>query len=395
MGTDPLIRARSHRRSPGTDIGVRPLSLLFVTALLSACGAGSPPAVSPHPGRPQAAAPANCGVVQKQRFEEPGLPARDYYVYAACSAATDGTAPLVVYLHGCLQTAHDAIIQTRWNAQADAHGLVVAYPEQFDPNSEPVSEEQVRDHVFDGNGSRCWNWFRPDHIARGAGEAAAIAGITQRLIGQYAIDPRRVYVGGISAGGAMTGALAASYPDLYAAAAMIVGEAYPAATDATGLLAWQAMGAYARPMPFLIVQGSLDELVPVPQGEMNLSQWLGTNDLVDDGLANGSVPRTPASHEDHGLDPGALAGLGTTGDLCLDQEGSPCPGGALGFSSYPYSIDRYVDAAGAPLGEWWLIHGIMHSYAGGDPSVSFSDPLGPDITQASYDFFMAHPRSPP
>lgn len=336
-----------------------------------------------------------CGTLQA-RFEEPGLPARSYLVYVPCSLGADAHPALVVYLHGCTQTAAQAATQTRWNAFADAHGLVIAYPEQFSPNSEPFGEQQVHDHLFDGNGASCWNWFRPEQIGRDAGEAATIAGITQRVIAQHAVDPARVYVMGISAGGAMAGAMAADYPELYSAAALLAGEAYPLGTDATGAVAAQAMGANARPMPVMIVQGSLDELVPVPAGEANLHQWLGTNDFVDDGSANGSVARTPATREDHGLDAGAGAGLGSPGDTCVgNRQGSPCPGGALGFASYPYSIEHYLDALGAPLVDYWLIQGLMHNYLSGDPSVPFSDPLGPDITQAAYDFFMAHPRTAP
>jgi poly(hydroxyalkanoate) depolymerase family esterase len=336
-----------------------------------------------------------CGTLEKFRFEEFALPARDYYVYVPCGLKKKTRPPLVVYLHGCTQTAAQAATQTRWNALADAHGIVIAYPEQFSPNSEPVGEQQVRDHVFDGNGASCWNWFRPEHIQRGPGEAGTIAGITQRVMEQHAIDLRRVYVMGISAGGAMAGAMAANYPDLFAAAALLAGEAYPLGSDASGALAARAMDANAHPMPVMIVQGSLDELVPIPSGEANLSQWLGTNDLVDDGSANNSVPRAPASREDHGLDESAAGGVGQPGDICTDKrQGSPCPGGALGFASYPYSIEHYVDASGAPLVDYWLIHGLMHNYVGGDPSVPFSDPLGPDITSAAWEFFAAHARAP-
>ena len=354
---------------------------------LAACTSPSePPAAE---ARAQAVAAA-CGTLQHQRFEAEGLPARDYYVYVPCGLS--GPAPLVVYLHGCTQTGTDGAVQTRWPQLADTHGLIAVFPEQFDPNSEDPGAQQVQDHLFNGNGSRCWNFFRPEDFARGAGEAGTIAGIAQRVIAQHAVDPARVYVMGISAGGAMAGVMAATYPDLYAAAAILAGTPY--AGDASGALAVQAMGERAHPMPVMAVMGTADELVVFPVGISTVQQWLGTNDLIDDGAANGSVSRMPASSEDHGVDESALAGLGTAGDTCVgNRQGSPCPGGVLGFEhSYPYTIEHYVDAAGAPLLDFWIIHGLMHNYVGGDPSVPFSDPLGPDVTRAAYDFFMAHPR---
>jgi poly(hydroxyalkanoate) depolymerase family esterase len=365
--------------------------LVFVGVVLGACAPSAPPEVD------AAAKPQSCGTLEQARFDEPGLPARDYYVYVPCGLKKKEPPPLVVYLHGCTQTGPDAATQTRWNTFADAHHLIVAYPEQFDPNDEPFGQQQLEDHLLNGNGGRCWNWFRPEHVMRGAGEAGTIAGITQRVMDQHRVDPDRVFVMGISAGGAMTGVMAATYPDLYAAAALLAGVPYPLGTDSTGALAAQAMGERAHPMPAMIVQGTADELVVFPLGVATVQQWLGTNDIIDDGVPNGSVPRAPASSEDHGLDESALTGVGTPGDICVgNRTGSPCPGGALGFEdSYPYTIEHYVDAAGAPLLDFWIIHGLMHNYAGGDPSVAFSDPLGPDITQAAYDFFMAHPRTAP
>lgn len=371
--------------------GVGGLAVLGVL-VLAACTSSEPPAVDARarPGE-TSAKPEGCGTLQRARFDEPGLPARDYYLYVPCALKEKDTPPLVVYLHGCTQTATDGAKQTRWNTLADAHGLIVVYPEQFDQNSEAFGAQQLEDHLLNGNGARCWNWFRPEQITRGVGEAGTIAGITQRVIAEHGVDPQQVLVMGISAGGAMAGVMAATYPDLYSTAVLLAGVPYPAGTDSSGALAAQAMGARAHRMPVMVVQGTADEVVVFPLGVATVQQWLGTNDLVDDGSNNASVPRTPASSEDHGVDAGVLDGLGKPGDLCTgNRRGSPCPGGALGFKGYPYTIEHYVDAAGAPLLDFWIIHGLMHSYVGGDPAVPFSDPIGPNITQASYDFFMAH-----
>ena len=111
--------------------------------------------------------------------------------------------PLVVVLHGCNQSAQDAALGTGVNAYADRAGFVAVYPEQ-----------SAADNL-----QLCWNWFQPRHQARGSGEPAAIARITERVLrgrGGPNLDRNRVHVMGLSAGGAMAGILAATYPDLYA-----------------------------------------------------------------------------------------------------------------------------------------------------------------------------------
>ncbi|HUP92461.1 MAG TPA: PHB depolymerase family esterase [Solimonas sp.] len=323
------------------------------------------------------------GTFSQCRFTEPGLPARDYYVYAP-STLKPGPVPLVVYLHGCTQTAPDAAAGVRWNELAERHGFIVAYPEQYAPAPD-------QDQVDDGNGSGCWNWFRPEHINRGSGEPATIAGIARAVMGAYDIDPARVYILGASAGGSMSSAVGASYPDLFAAIAIVAGTPY-AGADLDGELAAQAMGEFARVMPVMVIHGTSDEAALFPLGVAAVQQWLGTDDRVDDGAENGSIARTPEAIEHHGFDPSLIAGLGQLGDVCLDgSRGVPCPAGALGLDSYPYSIAHYLDALGQPLVDFWVIHGSGHTYVGGDRRGSFTDPHGPDITTAAYEFFLAHP----
>src|SRR3954466_2369262 len=128
-------------------------------------------------------------------------------------------------LHGCTQTAASFSSGSLMNRTADRHGFVVAYPEQ--------STEE--------NPSRCWNWFAPSHQARGGGEPASIAGavrVVTEAKDRWTVDPARVFVAGMSAGGAMAAVLAATYPDVFAAVAIHSGLAYgsartlPAATQA-------------------------------------------------------------------------------------------------------------------------------------------------------------------
>ena len=109
--------------------------------------------------------------------------------------------PLVVLLHGCTQHPDDFAAGTRLNAAAAEHGLVVLYPAQ----TEAV------------NPRRCWRWFERAHQRRDAGEPAVLAGMVCEVIAHHDVDPTRVYVAGLSAGGAMAAVLGDVYPDVFAA----------------------------------------------------------------------------------------------------------------------------------------------------------------------------------
>ncbi len=319
------------------------------------------------------------GSFTKHAFSN-GTAARDYWLYVPTAPAA-GPRPLVVYLHGCNQTATDAAIGTRWNEVAEQRGFVVAYPEQR------VNPEEGG--VGDGNGVGCWNWFLPEHQQRDAGEPALIAGITRAVTASAGVDPSRVYILGASAGADMAVTMAAAYPDLYAASAAFGGCAYRTCTDLDGSAAYAAMGTHARVVPSMIVQGTIDLLNNFAMGETLVSQQVGTNDLAD-GLPAGSVPRLPSSTEHVGWDATLVDNAGTVGDTCVRNRQFPCAGAVLGLDSYPYSIERHADAAGCSVVDFWIIHGLGHDYPGGDPAGTFTDPIGPDITTAAYDFFSQH-----
>ena len=308
-------------------------------------------------------------------FTKHTVGSRDYWLYLPPGQPM--RRPLVVYLHGCTQTAPDAALGSRWNALAEARGFAVLYPEQ----------------PPEANGARCWNWFHPDHQRRDAGEPAVLASLTRAVVAGHRLDHRRVYVFGVSAGADMATTLAAAYPDLYAAMGAFAGCPYLTCADLSGAAAYQLMAGRARVMPTFLVQGTADPLNNLAMGQALAAQWVGTNDLADDGEPNGSVTREPSSLDHFGVGPQILNGAGTTGDPCVRNFQWPCPGAALGWTTYPHTVARHSDAQGCAVVENWVIHGLAHNYPGGDPQGTFTDPIGPDITTAAYDFFTRHTRA--
>lgn len=286
---------------------------------------------------------------------------RTYKVYIPSNYDATLQWPLLVDLHGCGSDADEESRWSRFNAMAEEFGLLVAYPEQ-DPEA---------------NGSRCWNWFLPEHQERDAGEPSIIAGITRVVMGQWNIDDRRVYVAGVSAGGAMSNVMAVTYPDLFAAVMIYAGCEYKGTTctgavaalppEVSGELAYQAMGAHARVVPVIVLQGDSDPLVPYPNAELIVQQFLTSDDWADDGTDNGSIEREPSS---------SVRGQKPDG--------------------YSYDIEYFTDERGCLLAEYWLIHGLGHAWSNAESNGSQRDMLltdsnGPDVSSATVDFFLDHP----
>jgi poly(hydroxyalkanoate) depolymerase family esterase len=265
-----------------------------------------------------------------------------------------------VMLHGCTQTAASFSAGSLMNRAADRHGFVVAYPEQ--------SREE--------NPSCCWNWFSTSHQARGGGEPASIAGAVRTVADAargWTIDPARVYVAGMSAGGAMAAVMAATYPDVFAAVAIHSGLAYGSARtlpdamqamrrggpdpEAQGAGAFTAMGAAARVVPALVIHGTADAVVAPVNADHAVRQWMATNRRAARGAYEPDLDRPDAAVRD------------------------------AGAGARPYTRRTWLDADGGVVQEQIEVEGLGHAWSGGAPGGSYTDPRGPSAADAIHDFF--------
>ena len=196
-------------------------------------------------------------------------------------------APLVVVLHGCTQSAARYDHGSGWSALADRYGFALLYPEQARTN----------------NFNLCFNWYAADDRQRGRGEVASIAQMVRYLVARRRLDPARLFINGLSAGGAMTAAMLATYPELFAGGAIIAGlsfgiaEGVPEALErmrgkgmpSRGALASRIANAsdYRGPWPTLSVwHGTADDIVSKVNAGAIVDQW---RDRIGLGAVEGSV----------------------------------------------------------------------------------------------------------
>ncbi|PHK93821.1 esterase [Pseudoroseomonas rhizosphaerae] len=251
--------------------------------------------------------------------------------------------PLVVMLHGCTQSPDDFAAGTRMNALAEEHDLLVLYPAQ--PSS--------------ANAQKCWNWFSPGDQRRDQGEPSLIAGMTRQVMREHAVDPQRVYVAGLSAGGAAAAILGQAYPELYAAAGVHSGLACGAARDLPSAFAAMRKGAAAAPLQSAEAQRVIPTIVFHADRDTTVHPRNGDQVIAQSGAAAASELRTEI------------------------QRGQVVGGHA-------YSRTVYANAAGLTVLEQWLIHGGGHAWSGGSPAGSYTDPRGPDASREMLRFFLEH-----
>jgi poly(hydroxyalkanoate) depolymerase family esterase len=278
--------------------------------------------------RSGAAAPSSGGRMIARDFES-RAGRRPYKLYVPGKPAE--RAPLLVMLHGCTQSAEDFAAGTRMNTLAESHGFLVLYPEQ----------------ISQANAQRCWNWFNPADQQRDGGEADIIGGMTRAVRDEFGADPKRVFVAGLSAGGAQAAILGAAYPDLYAAIGVHSGLACGAAHDMMSAFSAMQQGRTGQGMltlPAILFHGDRDNTVNPRNADAVAAQVAPGPERVEEGQVPG--------------------GFGYTRKLRLDD-------------------------SGRPLLEQWTVHKAGHAWSGGSSAGSFTEPRGPDASKEMLRFFLS------
>lgn len=353
-------------------------------------GSTPPPAPAPLLQEP--------GSVFFCRYANPaGGLSRTAWLYQPSSWTASTSGPLIVLLHGCTEQGPDIAYLSHFDAEAERLGFRVLYP-----NQAPFTQPANTPTGFDGNGSMCWNWFLPQGQQRDAGEPALIAGLTREAAAQFPTDRRRIDVIGVSAGGAMSDIMAATYPDLYASVGILAGCEYrglpcfgaPSAVppQVSAQLAYQSscpspVSCAARVVPFIVENGDADPVVPAGNAFEAVQQW-----QLYDGFARehrvdlAALPSAPCAVQPLVV-PSPL--------LAPPQVNSP-------YDVYDYSLDGSSCSAQSSdlLGQLYVVHGELHAWPGGAPVYVnpadnqyeiYSNPGGPDLTDIAARFFLQHP----
>jgi poly(hydroxyalkanoate) depolymerase family esterase len=291
------------------------------------------------PATPAPSIPVPDGARFEERTHASAAGARPYKVYTP--SGYDGQPlPLVVMLHGCTQSPDDFAAGTRMNELAEAHTFIVVYPAQTQA----------------ANMSKCWNWFNARDQQRDGGEPSIIAGVTRDVMREFTVDETRVYVAGLSAGGAAAAIMGATHPDLYAAIGVHSGLMCGAANDLPSALNAMRQGGPAvrndagATVPTIVFHGDRDSTVHAINGEQVMAQ-----------------ARAGSAHATH---------------VIHGEEASV---------SYTQTVE--ADETGRPLREHWVLHGAGHAWSGGSTQGSYADATGPDASREMVRFFLLQRRA--
>lgn len=281
-----------------------------------------------------------------------GKASRAYKLFVPAALANEPR-PLIVMLHGCKQNPDDFAAGTRMNELAQRHGFLVAYPEQ----------------TSRANGANCWNWFESGEQSRDGEEASLIAGIVGDIGRLRRVDEKRVFVAGLSAGGAMAVILGAAYPEVFAAVGVHSGLPLGAAHDVSSAFAamrggpgagWSrvkrgsvdAQRSSPRAVPTIVFHGDADTTVNVCNGDDVTHQASARFTSADGSALHEEVlPRQHAQGRD-------------------------------------FTTTRYLDDAGRSRVERWVVHGASHAWSGGNAKGSYTDSKGPEASEEMLRFFM-------
>jgi len=299
--------------------------------------------------------PEASGQFLSKRFSG-AVGSRDFKLYVP-SSYNGSPLPLVIMLHGCTQDPDDFALGTRANRWAELTPCLVAYPKQ----------------VQRANAHRCWNWFNPLDQRAGAGEPAIIAGITKKIAAEYAVDVQRVYVAGLSAGGAMAAIMGETYPHVFAAVGVHSGLPAGAAKSISAALSVMKTGrsvtssstsfqqagkpaSNGRVVPMIVIHGDADRTVNPINATQIVEDALETRRVI-----NGTQPLEPQVQ---------------TIEATTTQHG--------------YRLTNYLDAGGLSTIQQWEILDAGHTWVGGNPSGTYTAARGPDAMRAMLDFFAQH-----
>jgi len=300
-------------------------------------------------GRPRAAADVAAAAAGQFTEGHYGTGSQRRYMLYQPARRQRGQAPLLVMLHGCSQDAEEFAAGTRMNEAAEASGVVVLYPEQ-----------SLSAHAL-----RCWTWYALQDRSNSEGDAALIAAMTREVIREHDIDPARVYVAGMSAGGAMAAVLARDYPRLYAALGVHSGAPAGLAHDVYSGLRLMSSGPSLR-----------------ADGEAA---------ILDEEIPHAAASIVFHGDEDTMVHPSNGEAIHATRRIAQDQ---PLPVESLratthaskGRRGYTRSIE--YGPGGVPYRELWIVHGAGHAWAGGSGAVRLNDAAGPNASREMMRFFL-------